>query len=52
MNKQDIIALLQSAHIDTAAYDTKIILEDVAPEHIAQVVARRIAGEPLWRSLG
>ena len=52
MNKQDIIARLQAAHIDTAAYDAKIILEDVAPEHIAQVVARRVGGEPLWRILG
>ncbi len=52
MNKQDIISKLQSANIDTAAYDAKIILEDVAPEHIAEVVARRVAGEPLWRILG
>lgn len=53
MNKQDIISRLQSAGIDTAAYDAKIILEDVvAPEQIAQIVARRVAGEPLWRILG
>lgn len=52
MNKQDIIARLAAANIDTAAYDAKIILEDVAPEHIVGVVARRVAGEPLWRILG
>lgn len=52
MNKQDITSQLQYAGIDTAAYDAKIILEDVAPEHIAQVVARRVGGEPLWRILG
>lgn len=52
MNKQSILAHLLAAGIDTAVFETQIIIEDVLPENIDSVVARRIAGEPLWRILG
>lgn len=52
MIKRDIIQNLESAGIETAVYEAKIILEDVAPENIPDVVARRMRGEPLWRILG
>lgn len=52
MDRTTIIAALKAAGIENAAYDAKIILEDVAPNKIQSVVARRVAGEPLWRILG
>lgn len=52
MDKQTIITRLKAAGIDTAVFEAKIIIEDVSLDNRDSVVARRIAGEPLWRILG